>query len=158
MELNKTALTNDQLNVIGTLNYGGTVALTNLAGTLAAGDSFKLFSAGTFSGAFASVSPVIPGPGLVWNTNTLATDGTLRIAAVPPVINNVTQSGNSFLLSITGGPPGSPYRVLTSTNLLLPLTNWTPAWTDTFNLNGSGQFTNPASSTNAQQFFNIVVP
>jgi autotransporter-associated beta strand protein len=159
MELNKTALANDRLNVTGTLNFGGTLMLTNLDGLLAAGDSFKLFNAGNYSGAFASLSPAIPGPKLVWYTNTLATDGTLRIAAAaPPSINNFAPSGNGFLLSVTSGPPGSPYRVLSSTNLVLPLTNWTPVWTDSFNLNGSGLFTNPAGPTNAQQFFNIVVP
>ena len=52
----------------------------------------------------------------------------------------------------------APYRVLSSTNLVLPLTNWTPIWTDTFNPNRSGLFTNPVGSTNAQQYFNIVVP
>jgi hypothetical protein len=141
------------------LNVGGTLVLTNLDGLLAAGDSFKLFNAGSYSGAFASLSPAIPGPKLVWYTNTLATDGTLRIAAAaPPSINSFAPSGNGFLLSVTSGPPGSPYRVLSSTNLVLPLTNWTPVWTDSFNLYGSGIFTNPAGSTNAQQFFNIVVP
>jgi hypothetical protein len=45
-----------------------------------------------------------------------------------------------------------------STNLTLPLTNWTPVWTDTFDLSGSGQFTNPFSPSTPQQFFNLVVP
>src|SRR5262249_33217284 len=44
MKLNKGAATNDILSVAGTLTYGGTLSLTNLSGTLAAGDSFKLFS------------------------------------------------------------------------------------------------------------------
>ena len=159
MELNRTAPANDRLNVTGTLNYGGTLVLTNLDGLLAAGDSFKLFNAGGYAGAFAGLSPIIPGPGLIWNTNTLTTDATLRIAAAgPAAMNGFAPSGNGFLLSVTSGPPGSPYRVLSSTNLILPLTNWTPIWTDTFNLNGSGLFTNPAGPTNAQQFFNIVVP
>jgi autotransporter-associated beta strand protein len=103
IELNKSAATNDVVRGISTITYGGTLTVTNLGGTLAAGDSFKLFSAGSYSGAFAGLSPAAPGPGLVWNTNTLALDGTLRIAVA--------------------APPGSPYRAPTSTNLLLPLTN-----------------------------------
>ena len=162
MKISRTnAQTADKITLTsGTLRFGGTLLVTNLAGALAAGDSFKLFSAGSYSGAFASLSPATPGQGLVWNTNTLAVDGTLLVAAAaPPVIGSFAQSGDGFLLmSIAGGPPGSPYRVLASTNLVLPLTNWTPVWTDTFNLDGSGQFTNPAGPANAQQFFNIAVP
>jgi hypothetical protein len=40
----------------------------------------------------------------------------------------------------------------------MPLTNWTPIWTNMFNTDGSGQFTNPAGRTNVQQFFNVTVP
>jgi autotransporter-associated beta strand protein len=159
VELNKTALTNDLLNVTGTLTCGGNLVVTNLAGTLAAGDSFKLFNAGSYSGSFAGVSlpPLVAG--LAWQTNTLLADGTLRIVATNnPVISSFALSGNNFLLSVTGGPAGSPYRVFASTNLALPLTNWTPVWTDSFGLDGSGFFTNPANSTNALQFFNIRVP
>ena len=159
MELNKSIPTNDQLNVNGTFTCGGNLVATNLAGTLEAGDRFKLFNVGSYSGSFASVSlpPLVSG--LAWMTNTLTTDGTLRIVATNnPVISSFVLSGNSFLLSVTGGPAGSPYRVFASTNLVLPWTNWTPIWTDTFDLNGSGLFTNPAGSTNAWQFFNIRVP
>jgi hypothetical protein len=86
--VNKSAATNDVVRGMNTITYGGTLTVTNLGGTLVAGDSFKLFNAGSCSGAFASLSPATPGPGLVWNTNTLAIDGTLRIAAaVPPAIN-----------------------------------------------------------------------
>ena len=60
MELNKTASTNDELRGVTTLNYGGTLAIANLAGTLTAGDSFKLFTAGTYSGAFTTLTPAIP--------------------------------------------------------------------------------------------------
>ena len=159
MELSKSPLTNDLLNVTGTLGFGGNLVVTNLSGTLAAGDSFKLFNAGGYSGSFASVSlpPLVSG--LAWQTNTLTADGTLRIVATnSPVVSSFVLSGNSVVLSVTSGPAGSPYRVLTSTNLILPLTNWTPVWTDTFDLNGSGQFTNLVNPANAQQFFNIIVP
>ena len=40
MKLSKAPLTNDLLVVAGTLNYGGTLVLTNLGGSLAGGDSF----------------------------------------------------------------------------------------------------------------------
>jgi len=114
IELNKSAAANDAVRGLSNITYGGTLMVTNLGGSLAAGDSFKLFNAGSYSGSFASLSPALPGPGLVWNTNTLATDGTLRIAAAaPPARNNVAS-----------GPPGAPFRVFMATNLILPLINW----------------------------------
>jgi fibronectin-binding autotransporter adhesin len=54
MELNKSLGTNDMV-VANIVNYDGTLLVTNLAGTLAAGDSFKLFSATAHSGTFANV-------------------------------------------------------------------------------------------------------
>ncbi len=81
IELNKSAATNNVICGLTAITYGGTLIVTNLSGTLAAGDSFKLFNADSYSGAFTSLSPEAPAPGLAWNTNTLAIDGTLRIAA-----------------------------------------------------------------------------
>ena len=50
MKLNKTSGTNDVLSMGGTLTYGGMLNVTNLSGTLAAGDSFKLFNASGYTG------------------------------------------------------------------------------------------------------------
>ena len=63
------------------MTYGGTLALTNVNLTLAASNVFKLFTAASYKGAFASVNPAIPAPGLAWNTSTLPTDGTLRLVS-----------------------------------------------------------------------------
>ena len=50
MKINKTSGTNDVLSVGGTLTLGGTLNVVNLSGTLAAGDSFKLFNASIING------------------------------------------------------------------------------------------------------------
>jgi autotransporter-associated beta strand protein len=66
------------------LTLGGTLILTNLSSNqLAAGDTFTLFNAPGFAGAFSSVSssPALPA-GLVWNTNSLSVNGTLAIGSV----------------------------------------------------------------------------
>jgi len=81
MEVKKTDGTCDQVYGITTLTYDGTLAVTNLAGTLAAGDSFKLFDAGTYVGNFASISPATPGIGIEWDMSYLPVDGTLRVIA-----------------------------------------------------------------------------
>jgi hypothetical protein len=81
MQLSKTAGTNDQVRGITTVAYGGTLVVTNLAGTLAAGDSFKLFDAAHYTGAFAAISPASPGIGSTWDMSYLPVDGTLRVVS-----------------------------------------------------------------------------
>ena len=78
MEISKMPQTNDQLLVAGPLTLGGTLVVTNLSGTLAAGDCFKLFLAGSISGSFSSNSLPALGAGLAWNTNAL-TNGVLSV-------------------------------------------------------------------------------
>jgi alpha-glucosidase len=98
MELDKVALTNDSVRGLTSVTYGGTLVLSNLAGNYAVGDSFKLFDASSYNGTFTNIMPALPGPGRAWNTNTLTSDGTLRIATNstpnhPPVwtINPITR-------------------------------------------------------------------
>jgi rhamnogalacturonan endolyase len=83
-QIQHSPLTNSAVMVSGTLTEGGTLLVTNSGGAaLAAGDSFQLFTAGSYAGAFASlVLPVLPA-GLVWNTNALAA-GALSVGAAPP--------------------------------------------------------------------------
>ncbi|MEJ0089302.1 MAG: autotransporter-associated beta strand repeat-containing protein [Limisphaerales bacterium] len=65
MEISKSPLTNDLLQVNGTLTYGGTLTVTNLAGALAVGDSFKLFNAAFYAGNFTATNlpPLSAGQG-----------------------------------------------------------------------------------------------
>lgn len=152
MELNKSLATNDVVQVAGTLNYGGTLVLTNLAGTLAAGDNFKLFNAAAYSGAFTNISPAIPGINLAWNTNNL-NSGILSVVASPtasPKISAINLNGTNFIFTGSNGVPNWPYYVLTSTNVALPLTNWTILMSNTFNAGGYFEFTNPAGVANGQ--------
>ncbi len=100
IELDKSSLTNDQVQVNGTLNYGGTLTVVNLAGTLAAGDSFKLFNAAAYNNAFAATNLPTLDPGLGWNFDSAS--GALSV--VQTVATNPTNivtslSGNTLALS-----------------------------------------------------------
>lgn len=102
MELNAAAGTNDLVRGLTSVAYGGALTLSNLAGTMTASNAFKLFSADSYSGVFAALTPASPGQNLVWNTNTLATDGTLRVSSVvsiAPVTITTTLSGNLLTLA-----------------------------------------------------------
>ncbi|MCX6913462.1 MAG: autotransporter-associated beta strand repeat-containing protein [Verrucomicrobia bacterium] len=82
--------TNDQLIGGSTLSFGGTLAVTNLGGALAAGDTFKLFSAPGYGGSFTNINlPPLPS-GLYWETARLAVDGTIAVLALPSLSSTVS--------------------------------------------------------------------
>ena len=86
MEIAKSGvtLTADKVAGITTVTYGGTLTVTSLGpNTLAAGDSFQLFSATTYSGSFSNfVLPTLPA-GLAWRTSGLAIDGRISVGSLP---------------------------------------------------------------------------
>lgn len=126
MDLNQSTLTNDVLKG-AVITYGGTLSLTNLAGALTATNTFKLFSGTSYAGAFAAITPAIPGTGLAWNTNTLTTDGTLRlVATVNTSPTNITfaVSGSQLTLSWPADHIGWRLQVQTNSTAVGLSTNW----------------------------------
>src|SRR6185369_2751470 len=64
-EVTHTPLANDRVTGLSSVAYNGTLLITNVgAAPLAAGDSFTLFEATSYSGSFSSIQPASPGPGL----------------------------------------------------------------------------------------------
>jgi len=64
----------------GTLTNGGTITVVNESATpLADGDTFTLFSAPNHAGAFSQLNLPALLAGLIWYTQSLATNGTLRV-------------------------------------------------------------------------------
>jgi len=124
MELNATARTNDAVHGLTTVTYGGTLTLSNLAGTVTASNAFKLFSANSYRGVFAALTPAIPGPSLAWNTNSLATDGTLRVVSTSPVTMSNNRSGNLLTFSWPADHIGWRLQAQTNSNGVGLSTNW----------------------------------
>jgi cytochrome c peroxidase len=56
---------------------------------------------------------------------------------------NMSKQGNNFTLVGAKGTPGRSFYVLTTTNLLLPLTDWTIVATNTFGSDGNFVITDP---------------
>jgi autotransporter-associated beta strand protein len=156
MKLNPATSASDLVRA-SAVAYGGTLMLTNVsAAPLAAGNSFQLFSAGTYSGAFSALNPAIPAPGLRWSTGSLTANGTLSVVAIArPGIASFVFSGSNLLISATNGVAGATYNLLMSTNLALPLSQWSPVATNA--LVSAGNFVITASNTfgtgAAQQFY-----
>ena len=157
IEIRKSPKTNDLLRVLGRLTYGGALSVTNLAGTLTNGDSFKILDATNYTGAFAALSLPALGSGLGWNTNALYTNGTLSVVMLPR-FNSVGLVGTNLIMSGNGGMVGSNYYVLTSTNITWPLAQWTPIATNQFVTGGSFNFTNGVNSGTPQRFYRLQVP
>ncbi len=72
-----------------------------------------------------------------------------------PKINTALVAGQ-FTLGGTNCPVGVQYRILTSTNLTLPIASWQPVVTNKFLSNGSFSYTN--ATTNATSFFQLISP
>jgi len=157
---NVSVLTNDHMQVILPLTYGGALTVSNLGPTtLVAGDTFRLFTAPSYVGAFTNLSlPPLPS-GFVW-TNKLLVDGSIQVIGPPspPRIESVVRSGTNVIISGTGGTANSSYRVLASTNVALPLPNWIPILTNQFNGSGAFSFTNAMSPVVPRRFYILQLP
>lgn len=115
MKLNN--LTNDTLAVGRTLAYGGTLIVTNLAGTPVLGNSFQLFTAGAFTGNFAATNLPPLGGGLGWNWN--PANGTLSvISVVNPNPTNIVATLSGNILTLTWPSDHTGWILQAQTNSL----------------------------------------
>lgn len=148
-------LTNSAARVSGALTEGGTLVVTNSGATpLASGDSFQLFNAGSYSGAFGAFALPPLDAGLVWNTNLLKTSGLLSVAAYfPPLIQSFRVSSGSAVITGSGGIAGWTYYLLASSNLVAA--QWTPVATNQFDANGNFTITNAIDIARSARFFRL---
>jgi len=157
VDINQGAATSDNLAVSGAVTYGGTLAVTNLSGTLTTNDTFTLFSAASRSGVFAAIMPATPGIGLAWNTNTLTTDGILRLAiGVNTAPTNITTVVSGSLLTLSWPADHTGWRLQVQTNSLSTglNTNWVDVAGST-TVNSVNVTMNPANGT---VFYRMVYP
>jgi rhamnogalacturonan endolyase len=157
MQVRHSPLTNNAAKITGTLTEGGTLVVTNIgASALTNGDSYQLFNAGNYSGAFANfVLPPLTS-GLVWNTNTLNTSGTLSVVTLAsPTIAGLNVVGGNLIISGSGGVNSWPYYLLASTNLTLPAAQWTRVATNQFDTGGNFILTNAVNPNWPQTFYRL---
>jgi hypothetical protein len=67
-------------------------------------------------------------------------------------------SDSNLIIRSVGGPAGSNYVLLTTTNIALPLTNWSPIRTNQFGPYGEFSVTNVFNAGIPQQFFRARTP
>ena len=162
MLLNKATPTNSQIAGVSALVYGGTLSVTNLGGTLAVGDTFKLFSAQEYYGGFTTLNLPALGANLSWS-NSLASNGSLQVITNPPSVSLVpikvsfSFSGGQLLFSWPADHTG--WRLVAQTNnLATGLSSNTNDWST---VNGSAltnQVAIPVDPTKPTEFYRLVYP
>jgi autotransporter-associated beta strand protein len=164
MKLNGLTGASDTLSSPGGGNIvlAGSLVISNLNNVAPKiGQTFTLFSTPALSGNFATILPATPGAGLLWSTNNLALNGTITVVAGVATLNftgAVAHSGNVVSLSGTGGTPGDVYYVLTTTNLALPLVDWTPIATNNFDSTGAFSYSVTNTGTGTGHFYTLEQP
>jgi autotransporter-associated beta strand protein len=91
----------------GTLNYGGTVVVSNIGAAPAGGESFTLFSAPSYSGSFTATKLPALNSGLNWFLGDLAVDGKLKV-------NRSPIAGSLIVTNIPGGQLAIAFSSLTA--------------------------------------------
>ena len=150
VKINKSAGTHDLFSGQSSVTYGGTLTVTNLAGTLTTSDTFTLFSPGASASNFASILGS-PGAGLAYHF----ANGVLSVVAVntnSPKIQ-FSASGNTLTLAW----PTNLYWILqaqTNSSSVGLSTNWA-------DVAGSGSVTNmnfTINPTNPTVFYRLRLP
>lgn len=159
---NSATPSSGKISVSGALSNTGTgsVVVTDVGPPLAIGDKFTLFNGPVTGGAAMSVTG--GGNGVTW-ANNLAVDGSITVTSAGgptphPVVTTVFANGGNLIFGGTNGVQGNPYYVLTSTNLAIPLSNWTALSTGAFGAGGVFSVTNPIVTGTPARFYLLQVP
>jgi len=119
----------------GTLNYGGTLVVSNAGAAPVGGDVFTNFAAGSYSGAFAATVLPSLGGGLNWYLGRLTTNGTIKVnrspvtqpftfTNVPPLVLQIPIASLTTKASDADGDPIAVTGIdSTTTNGITLLTN-----------------------------------
>ena len=183
-EINKAAGTAganpgwDWLNITGGLTVSGgftvnmnSLTLGNAPGAVSDFDNTKSYT-WSIAHTTTGISGLSPGAVTLNTTGfanslgkgafiitTNATDVLLSFAVSPGITSiNVNTAGNTVSISGTNGPPNVTYRVVTSTDLTVPISTWSQVGTGTFSNSGSFTFSGAINPADSQRFYAVVVP
>jgi hypothetical protein len=138
-----------QLNLVNVVPLTGVLQVSLNGGfTPVPGDSFAVVTYPSLSGSFSSLNLPHPLPLAVWDPVYGATALTLLVQ--PPVAT--LSSGTNVVINVNG-TNGQQAILLTSTNLTMPLVNWTPLTTNTIGITGLLSVTNNIIPGVPKQFF-----
>jgi hypothetical protein len=146
-------------NVAGAVGggRGGTLNITNLSGFGVGAYTLFTYGGGLSLGQLTlGAKPA----GYNYSINT-ATPGQVKLIVAPttpPNFGSLSLSGGSLIFTGGNGVPLGNYYVISSTNLALPLANWTRVATNQFDASGGFNFTNVLDFNSAQSFYLLHIP
>jgi autotransporter-associated beta strand protein len=153
-------LSNDKVSApAGVITHAGQLTLIPVGVDFAVGDQFDLFDAATINGSFTSYNLGLLPPGLSWDTTDVATTGIVRIVRTTQV-QTITTTGNVNTITLSGvGPAASTgYRVLSTTNMALPVNLWSVYTNGAFDVNSNFSSVITVNSNDTRRFFIIINP
>jgi hypothetical protein len=128
---------------------------TNISGsTISGSTNYELFISNAQTNDSGNYWLIITNPG----GSVTSSNAVLTVILPPSFGNIIAAGGGGFILSGTGGESNGTYYVLTSSNLLVPLTNWTYLATNQFDGQGGFIFTNTAQTNAPQLFYLLQLP
>jgi fibronectin-binding autotransporter adhesin len=142
-----------------TLNGNNTIKIADAA-NLVAGTEYPLIQyASILTNGGAGFNLSLPHGMVAFLTNDTSISAiALKVISLPviqPVFGSISTSGSDLVLNAAGGKPNGSVTVLTSTDVLLPLNQWTPVAAGNFD--GAGNFsftvTGALSSGVPKQFY-----
>ncbi len=111
-----------------------------------------------YAGLSLASLPIGYAGSLVDNSGSVDLNVTVSAPPPPPSIRNLIINGSQVIVGGTNNSgAGGTYSVLTSTNVSIPLTNWTVLNSGTFDASGNFSSTN-ATGTNSARFYILRVP
>ena len=152
VKINQNTMASDSFSGQTSITYGGTLTVTNLAGTLALGDSFTLFNPGNSASNFSSIIGS-PGAGLAYSFANGVLSVVTGVASNP---TNITAnvSGNTLTLSWPSDHLGWILQAQTN-SLAAGLVN---DWVDVSNSITSTQSVITVTATNPAVFYRLRHP
>ncbi len=147
--------------VAGNLTLDGTLNITSAPGFAAT--NYTLFTyTGSLSGQPGLGATPANFEGYTYSLNTNAAHAVILQVSPPPppIFSSAALAGatGGILMSGTGGVTNGLYYLLTSTNLALPLSQWTVVSTNQFDNSGNFLVTNAVQTNDQQQFFKLEIP
>ena len=164
VNLNLGTLTNTALNVdISMLVHGSTDPDNELISFVSADATSTNGAAIAQNGTFLNYTPVTDYVGhdefhyVIQDVLGTQASRTIDITISPlqtPTITSTVHSGNTVVLSGSGGAPLTGFHVFSTTNLSIPLTNWSASGSGAFDSGGHFNFT----AAIPQNFYIIETP
>lgn len=154
-----------RLTVSGGVTLSNTLNITAAGGFTATNYLLFTYIGGLTNAPVLGALPTVHSYSYHLDTNTPGQIKLVVTAPASPVIGRIMElpassgGGNgSFILSGSGGVTNGTYYVLTSTNVALPLNEWTITATNPFDASGNFIFTNTPAPGAPQLFYLLQLP